>query len=78
MDVDKRRNLILVSKVLQNLANNSVFAEKEAYMKATNECIAKNTPLVEKFLDEISVSYLRMRLIQFSRKTCQLCNLPLP
>jgi len=52
---EKRRNLILISKVLQNLANGFQFGEKEAYMKITNPFIDANLVVVDSFLEEVSL-----------------------
>jgi hypothetical protein len=48
-----RRTLILVTKVLQNVANQTAF--NEAWMSKAEECVKEHVPLVEKFLGGISV-----------------------
>lgn len=47
-----RRTLILVTKVLQNVANQTAF--NEPWMSQAEECVKENIPLVEKFLEGIS------------------------
>eukprot|EP00300_Choanocystis_sp_HF-7_P028567 c34302_g1_i1.p1 GENE.c34302_g1_i1~~c34302_g1_i1.p1 ORF type:complete len:588 (-),score=-33.45 c34302_g1_i1:12-1775(-) len=42
MSMEVRRPLILIAKVLQNLANNVEFGDKETYMKPMNEFITVN------------------------------------
>ncbi len=48
-----RRTLILVTKVLQNVANQTAF--NESWMSKAEECVKEHIPLVEKFLEGISV-----------------------
>eukprot|EP00736_Rhodelphis_marinus_P011867 Rmarinus@m.14082 len=50
-----RRNLILISKLLQNLSNNVEFGDKEAYMFACNSFIFQYRDIVSKFLSEMAV-----------------------
>jgi len=47
-----QRILVLISKALQNLANDSFF--KESYMKNLNEFIEKNTTTIDSFSEDIS------------------------
>jgi hypothetical protein len=49
----ERRLLILVSKVLQNLANGVDFGNKEPYMQDFNSFIHENVPHVHKFFDKL-------------------------
>jgi len=49
-----RRSLILLSKVLQNLANSVEFGEKEAYMLKTNPFIMSNQASMYEFLDKLA------------------------
>eukprot|EP01102_Stenamoeba_stenopodia_P020321 TRINITY_DN786_c0_g7_i1.p1 TRINITY_DN786_c0_g7~~TRINITY_DN786_c0_g7_i1.p1 ORF type:complete len:924 (-),score=135.37 TRINITY_DN786_c0_g7_i1:1405-4176(-) len=50
-----RRGLILVSKLLQNLANNVEFdGSKEDYTKSLNRLITRNIDSVRKFFDELA------------------------
>jgi len=49
-----QRNLILLSKVLQNLANEVQFGVKEPHMQKLNDFIAENLELIHKFFEEIS------------------------
>lgn len=46
------RNMALITKVLQGLANLAVFGQKEPYMISANEWIIKETPRMKKLLDE--------------------------
>jgi Ras GTPase-activating-like protein IQGAP2/3 len=45
-----RRNLILMTKIVQNLSNGLTFGKKEQYMEAANEYITDNTARVERYL----------------------------
>ncbi|KAJ6229344.1 ras gtpase-activating protein [Anaeramoeba flamelloides] len=48
------RTLVLVAKVLQNLANNTLFGVKEEYMSTLNEFINDNQEKMNQYLDDIS------------------------
>lgn len=48
------RNLTLVAKVLQNLANLTIFEDKEPHMKALNSFVSKEIPIMRSFLENIS------------------------
>lgn len=48
--------MILVSKVLQNLANGVEFGSKESHMVALNDFILENMPTVHSFFDNLTVS----------------------
>jgi len=48
-----RRNLVLVSKILQNLSNGLEFGKKEQYMMVVNPFIAGNKERMEKYFQEI-------------------------
>ncbi|KAK3343967.1 hypothetical protein B0T25DRAFT_584814 [Lasiosphaeria hispida] len=52
---DMRRGLLLIAKVIQNLANNVLFGAKEPYMFPLNQFLAQNIYKVTTFLREISV-----------------------
>lgn len=52
---NQSRTLLLVAKVLQNMANGIPFGGKEQYMMPLNEFLTANTPLVRDFLTELSV-----------------------
>jgi len=54
-----KRQLILIAKVLQNLANGVKFGQKEAFMIPLNDFIESNQASYRKFLEEISRSLLR-------------------
>jgi len=51
---ESRRNLILIGKLLQNLANQLMFGEKEKYMQRTNSFIMDNLITMQAFVEEIS------------------------
>eukprot|EP01105_Mastigella_eilhardi_P024275 TRINITY_DN6307_c0_g1_i1.p1 TRINITY_DN6307_c0_g1~~TRINITY_DN6307_c0_g1_i1.p1 ORF type:complete len:1080 (+),score=357.09 TRINITY_DN6307_c0_g1_i1:23-3262(+) len=48
-----RRNLILITKILQNLSNFTVFKEKESYMTKLNEFVQKNSPKLQQYFKQI-------------------------
>ncbi|RYP71987.1 hypothetical protein DL771_004456 [Monosporascus sp. 5C6A] len=50
-----RRGLLLIAKVIQNLANNVLFGAKEPYMYGLNDFLTQNIYKVTTFLREISV-----------------------
>jgi neurofibromin 1 len=54
---DVRRALLLITKVIQNLANNVVFGNKEPHMKVLNSFLSENIRQVTKFLSDVAVSY---------------------
>lgn len=52
---EMRRGLLLIAKVVQNLANNVLFGAKEQYMSPLNNFLAQNIFHVTAFLRDISV-----------------------
>lgn len=52
---DTRRALLLITKVIQNLANNVLFGSKEAHMKVLNQFLSDNIRQVTKFLADVAV-----------------------
>lgn len=52
---EMRRGLLLIAKVIQNLANNVLFGAKEPYMYPLNDFLTTNIVRITKFLREISV-----------------------
>ncbi|KAI0518485.1 GTPase [Xylaria bambusicola] len=52
---EMRRGLLLIAKVIQNLANNVLFGAKEPYMYPLNDFLTQNIYKVTTFLREISV-----------------------
>ncbi|TVY93314.1 Neurofibromin [Lachnellula willkommii] len=52
---EMRRGLLLIAKVVQNLANNVLFGAKEPYMFPLNDFLTQNIYRVTAFLREISV-----------------------
>lgn len=53
---EMRRGLLLIAKVVQNLANNVLFGAKEPYMFPLNEFLTENIYYVTTFLRQISVT----------------------
>lgn len=53
---EMRRGLLLIAKVIQNLANNVLFGVKEPYMFPLNDFLVHNVFDITGFLREISVS----------------------
>jgi len=51
---ESRRNLVLVSKIIQNLANNVMFGEKESFLIPFNALLAKHQVNMTTFLETIS------------------------
>ncbi len=58
LTISARRDLVLVSKVIQNLANLVEFGEKENFMRGLNEFIVENQPRIEKLYEKISSNEL--------------------
>lgn len=52
---EMRRGLLLIAKVVQNLANNVLFGAKEPYMFPLNDFLTQHIYRVTTFLREISV-----------------------
>ncbi|RKF61885.1 Neurofibromin [Erysiphe neolycopersici] len=52
---EMRRGLLLIAKIVQNLANNVLFGAKEPYMFPLNDFLTQNIYRVTTFLREISV-----------------------
>jgi neurofibromin 1 len=52
---DMRRGLLLIAKIVQNLANNVLFGAKEPWMFPLNDFLTQNIYRVTTFLREISV-----------------------
>lgn len=53
---EMRRGLLLIAKIVQNLANNVLFGAKEPYMFPLNEFLSQNIYDVTNFLRKISVA----------------------
>ena len=53
-EVNVRKELMVVTKIIQNLANN-IFFGKEAHMASLNKFLEDNIVNVTKFLSEINV-----------------------
>lgn len=50
-----RRALLLITKVIQNLANNAMFGNKEPHMKVLNTFLSEKILPVSKFLSDLGV-----------------------
>jgi hypothetical protein len=50
-----RRGLMVIAKVIQNLANN-IFFGKEAHMVCLNEFLQRNVVCITRYLNEVNVS----------------------
>jgi len=62
-----RRGLMLIGKILQNLANNILFG-KEAHMTPLNKFLEDQIVNVNRFLSEINVSSpIGIPLVSFDR-----------
>jgi hypothetical protein len=48
-----RRNLVLITKVLQNLSNGRTFSNKEQFMTTLNGYVEKNMASVKQYFDDI-------------------------
>lgn len=57
---EMRRGLLLIAKVIQNLANNVLFGAKEPYMYPLNDFLTQNIYRVTTFLREISVRIAKL------------------
>jgi hypothetical protein len=68
---EMRRGLLLIAKVVQNLANNVLFGAKEPYMFPLNDFLTQNIYRVTTFLREISVcsfeNYVLLFCTDFNR-----------
>lgn len=53
-----RRGLVLITKVIQNLANNVLFGIKESFMAGLNDLLRENIGRVHGFLRQVSVCNL--------------------
>ncbi|XP_054980571.1 RAS protein activator like-3 [Sorex araneus] len=49
------RALTLIAKVIQNLANRTLFGEKEAYMGFMNSFLEEHGPAMQSFLEQVAV-----------------------
>lgn len=63
---ETRRALLLITKVIQNLANNVLFGNKEAHMKVLNPFLSENIRQVTKFLADVA---LRPRSFEVAQAT---------
>ena len=56
-----QRKLVLLSKVLQNLANGVQFGDKEDFMAPLNSFLEGNTDALYKFFDLVAVGLIVFR-----------------
>jgi len=66
---DRRRPLVLLSKTIQNLANEVLFGQKEQFMLPANAFIEANKERIHQFFDEIAV-----RVPPLSRSSGRSCS----
>ncbi|RFU78283.1 neurofibromin 1, partial [Trichoderma arundinaceum] len=59
---EMRRGLLLIAKIIQNLANNVLFGTKEPYMFPLNLFLVQNIHVVMAFLREISIPPSQMEI----------------
>jgi len=52
---DARRSFILITKVLQNMANGVKFTESEEFMCFLNDFVEENTPKVVGFMSQLAI-----------------------
>jgi hypothetical protein len=62
LESKSRRRLVLIAKVLQNLANEAYFEQKEEYMKCSNVFIESNLGKMHSFFDSLVVSQAKSSL----------------
>jgi neurofibromin 1 len=62
----KRRPLILISTILQNIANGIEFTSKENYMQDLNPLIQQNIKPTQEFFDKLVVCSLSTSLLSHS------------
>lgn len=60
---EMRRGLLLIAKIIQNLANNVLFGTKEPYMFPLNQFLVKNISVVVSFIHEISIPPENLQLV---------------
>lgn len=66
------RNLTLVAKTLQTLANFTRFQGKENFMEFMNDFLEREAPAMKQFLQSISVS---IRVVVWRVDLCIECNI---
>jgi len=69
-----RRSLVLITKVLQNLANEIVFGQKEAYMVKVNDFISSNIPKLASFYQKIIMIPQESEATETAEITTQIKN----
>lgn len=57
LDPVTRRNLLLIAKVLQNLANGAAFGDKEPFMQPLNAFLDEHRPPLEAFLEAVAAPF---------------------
>ena len=70
IDQSGRRNLILVGKVLQNLANDTLFGAKEAYMVGMNPFMGSALQQLQRYVSDLGqISSLPKELSSFDDRS---------
>jgi len=69
-----RRSLVLITKVLQNLANEIVFGKKEVYMVKMNDFLTSNIPKLATFYQRITTIPLDIKETNTTEITPQIKN----
>tara|TARA_R110002050_G_scaffold187517_1_gene321899 strand:+ start:110 stop:412 length:303 start_codon:yes stop_codon:yes gene_type:complete len=64
----QRRALTLISKIIQNMANGTVFGSKEGFMTQANPTIEAGTPIVTAFLQVISTEEVKKQNVMWERE----------
>jgi len=54
ISTDAQRHLILIAKIIQNIANNVVFGQKESYMMPFNNFVEINVEKVQNYLHDLA------------------------
>jgi len=75
-----RRSLVLISKVLQNLANDVEFGDKEPYMTAMNHFIIRKRKSLQAFFNQLAVrssprSFCKIKYFPHPTPLCWFCEL---
>jgi hypothetical protein len=54
-NIEQRRMLVLIAKVIQNLSNNQEFGRKEQYMMKLNDFIRSNDKVINNLFDQLAM-----------------------
>jgi len=74
---EARRGLVLISKIIQNVANGLEFGKKEPFMEELNPFINENIERAKKFFDEITNTNLETEILPLKSKE-DVINFDLP